>query len=384
MFTPLGFFFLPVTPALFFILQEDNKKMGDRRYNNETEDVGYNLMGNTGERRLVGNGFMRFLFEPFITFEAARGANGSLWRGAKKLIISYTLEAIGVFFFTLMVAGAAAGAFKSGLNVALIGLLVGVAHAALRYAISGWRHTPYLPRNLSPTFTWMRVFHGTYGAVWALIENAVQYGFAAIASAVLFALDLGAGDEWSGVGKFGTGVALGNIAAWALYSTALFVIGFAELYNQTITSKRFSYDHRSNHASGLVAFIIVGVSALMVHVGIYSNNEMIAFSGGLAAGNLESIGSAKWLILFILGPLTAIALIVFLKWLLWNVSDIPRDNGEAAKRQHRLDSVQGSDGGVPHRMEDRREVSSDMRSGNSATLVDSLLAGMNRKGRKRN
>ena len=66
------------------------------------------------------------------TLQAAREAIESLWGRTKKSIISYTLSAIGVLFITLM----AMSALKSGLNTTLIGLLAGVAHAAIRYAIS--------------------------------------------------------------------------------------------------------------------------------------------------------------------------------------------------------------------------------------------------------
>lgn len=350
-------------------------------YSNPYSDVGYNYMGSTKSRDM-GNGLWRFLFEPFVTFEEPRNPKtGTLWRGAKKLIISYLLEAFGVYFLTLVVAGIAAGGFKSGLNISLIGLLAGVAHAAMRYAISGWRHTPYLPRNLSPTFTWMRVFHGTYGAVWALIENAVQYGFAALAAATLTGLTLGAGDEWRGIGKFGTAAALSDFSAWILFSLILFFIGFAELFNQTIESKRYSYNERHNHAAGLVSFVIIGLTALSVHFGIYSNNELVAFAGGLAAGNLSSIGTIKWLILLIFSPLFAVALIVFLKWLLWNVNDIDKDRVDQAKREARLDGVEGSDGGVPHEMQQRTEVNNNVNNDNSGSLVQSLIS-KKRKGKK--
>lgn len=341
------------------------------------QSVDINFMGSTGQKN-VGNWFWRLLFEPFVTYEEARDpATGTLWRGAKKLLISYGLEAIGVFFLTLSVAGVAAGCFKSGLNVSLIGFVVGVAHFALRYGVAGWRHTPYLPRNLSPTFTWMRVFYGQMGIVWALCENVVQYGTAALVSAILCSLTLTAGDSWRGVGKFGEAAALGDAGAWLLYSLTLFAFGFVELYNQTITSKRYSYDPRSIHANGLLAAFIIGLTTLSVHWGIYSNNELIAFAGGLSAGTLSDIGNMKWAILFIFGPTTAIALIVFFVWLLWNVNSIPKDRIQDAKNRHRLDGVDGSDGGVPHQMEDRREISNPLKG----SLIQNLMAEKKRKGK---
>lgn len=361
--------------------------MQSEQYGNPwgASNIDYNYLGPTGAVRTVGNGFWRFLFEPFITFEEPRRkGTQSLWRGAKKLLISYTLEAVGVLLLVMVVAGAVAGAFKAALNPALIAIVAGVTHGLMRLAITGWRHTPYLPRNLSPTVTWVRVFHGTYGVVWALIETGVQYGFAAIASAILCALTLAQGDEWRGGGKFGFAADLSDVAAWALYSLGLFGVAFIELYNQTITSKRYPYDSRHNHANRLVTFFIIAYTALSTHWGIYSNNEMIAFGGGLAAGNLTSIGSIKWLILLIFGPLMAIALTVFLKWLLWNNSDIPAEDVEAEKNQHRLKGVTGADGGVPHQMEERREVSNQMAPSTGSHVDDLLMAGKKkRRGNKK-
>lgn len=343
------------------------------------QPINYNLLGNTGEV----NWFRRWMLEPFITFEEPRSKDGSLWRGAKKVIISMTLEMVGVILLTLVVAGTAAGGFGSGLNVSLIGLVVGLAHAGVRYGITGWRHTPYLPRDCSPTFTAMRMFHGELGFVYALLYMGVQYGGGAISSAILCALQLTAGDEWRGVGKFGVAAQLSDVSAWALYSFILFTIGFVELFNGTVKSERFSYTERSNHASGLVSYFIVGLSLLSVQFGIYSNNEIIAFTGGLAAGNLSSIGDIKWVILLILAPLTASILIPFLKWLLWNVSDIDVEDKRRELLEPRLKgSTSLATGGVPHTMDGRKEVDSQMRSGNSSGSLVANLLGNNKKGRK--
>ena len=346
---------------------------------NHNEDIGYNYLGDTGGTVTMGNGFWRFLFEPFVTFEEPRDPKtGSLWRGAKKLLISNSLELVGVFLLCLSVVSAVGGAFKAGLNISLIGLLAGVVHGGMRYAICSWRHTPYLQRNLSPTFTAGRLFHGTKGLVWALVEMAVQYTGAALAALAVDGLALGVGDSWRGVGKFGEAVELGDAAAWALISVALFVFVFVDLFNQTTETRKFSYGDRENQVNSTIAWCIVGISTLSIHYGVFSNNALIAFTGGLVADSLSSTGSMKWGLLFIFCPLTASLLASGLKKLLWNVNDIPKELIEEAKSRDRLNS---NEGGVQHNMDDRKEVSSDMNKTRAQpnSNVDNMIYGKKNK-----
>jgi hypothetical protein len=340
------------------------------------QDVGLNYLnqGSSGRTMTWTSriDIWRLLFEPFVTREqgryskdsrdipfgeGVRPSQGSVLLGVRKMAISGFLELCASFLLTVLTVGTVAGAFASGANIVLIGLLAGGVHALGRYASVAARYTPHLPRHLDPGFSWYSWWRGDVGAVIVLVYQVCQYGGAMLGTLLLCNPGLHYRDYFAGASKFGASADLSCFAFWAYYFAALVVIYFVHGFGQTFTSHRYSYAKRYVQVAALQAATIFVLTQFYIHLGIFTLNPIIFATGIVGGGTATAVtGSAlDWVIPIFLAPIAAGPVAAFFVWLLWNVNALNREQMNEGYKKDMLNEA-GGNGGAVHTPTGRHEV----------------------------
>lgn len=219
------------------------------------------------------------------------GANGagSVMLGVRKTALAVFMETCGSFLLVVLSLGAVAGAFASGANVVLAGLLGFGVQAAVRYASAAGRSTPHLPRHLDPGFTWFEWCRGTMGAVIVVFYWIGQVGGALLGALLLCNLGLFHRDYFAGPNKFGASVELSLFAYWAFYTAGLTIVYWIYGQCQTFTSNRYAYSQAQNHAVKLQSIGLFTVGQFGMQLGILSFNSLITIAGIVAGGTATAV-----------------------------------------------------------------------------------------------